>query len=795
MTWNKIVSTLLIQSLVLSVVSTGMAQSRKAVCLEVEPVCTRQNLANFPNFKLPNQNFITIYSEPLRLLYSQRDYRNIWHANNRLDIDKMYALIAFFEELTTAKIVDFSRQSAYLRTFLFTTKPIVTTEYLASALLIEALDKVENRRGRFFENFKDLASVVDQPAAHLKSSLINAYIKAKAEPKKEVVKPEKPVSNPATPETPKAPVVQPTPPSQSVVVAPVTPAPTTPAAPAREEVRPVENVSVIPGTGSIVVPIKEIGISRARYETDPTEMQSENFVSTLGQNLFVQESGVATSLVQEVRKILRDAEVHGLNPDDYWDRYTENNYNNGRVLNRLDFHQQVGRGILRYVTHLNIGRVQPQKIDSFKFATRSFGDFFSLTIALNGALTNLGALLESYAPSHPQYKDLKLMLNNLRYIQAQGSSIATLNRDLSLYQMGKRNSHILNMRTRLAQLGYQVKTGSDVYDVELDEVLRKFASQNSLASKLGDAHIQKLNVSIADRIKQVIVNMEKLRFLPVGPESRYIFVNLAFSEVKLYDAGSIKMNFRTVNGRMNGPQDDKKTPSMTQVMRHVLLNPTWTVPAGMAVTSKVPLIQRDENYADKNNFKVAQGFVEKRVWDPVLERYMIKRVPDYISWSSVDWSGFRPNPSTRYWIVQQPGFASTLGVLKFPLYDYQNQNRINEDDIYLHDTNERHLFANAKRLDSSGCIRLQYPVEFAAELVQGNLGYDLDKIKSYLPTHAEDEIAEDYTNMQINLRRPITVHLLYLTAEKGEQNEMRFVEDQHAYQLDGKILAAIEGSR
>lgn len=136
-----------------------------------------------------------------------------------------------------------------------------------------------------------------------------------------------------------------------------------------------------------------------------------------------------------------------------------------------------------------------------------------------------------------------------------------------------------------------------------------------------------------------------------------------------------------------------------------------------------------------------------------------------------------------------------MGVLKFPLFEYSNPNKINPLDIYMHDTNERHLFANARRLESSGCVRLQYPVELAAELIQGYRGFDIEKIKSFLPASEAEESREEYQNMRVDLPKAVTVHMMYLSAEMGNSGELRFIEDEQAYKLDAKVLAALKSAQ
>lgn len=776
------------------------------ICLTVEPACTQQNLNSFPSLRPGGLDRYAFYTEPLRALYSQRSFKAIWHdSNNQVNTEKVQILISFVREVSRNKGLNLNDKATYLSQFLGDRRTNITTEYFATSLLVETLDKVSQQRGKFFSNFRDLALIVNTNGQRLSDDLYDYFVDfretakpAPVQPRVVVtvppVAPQPPprvVTPPVQPERP----VQPAPPVQ--VVVPQQPeVPQSPLMQNPSETPWVPQVQVDLSNERIVVSELPVGLGTSKYSTDPQENQITAFASSLAGDLFLSRFGMLTDFALETRRVLRMAHIHGLNPDDYWDAELDQLTKNINLFKQDEVHYLISRGLLRYTIHLSVGRIDPSTIDSFQFKKKDFIDFQSLVMIMNNRPRNLDIALSQYVPTVPQYKELQVVLAHLRnMLTAYGPANPQLSRDLNQYKMGAQNTNVARLRNKLFVLGYAARIGSNVYDQELDDLIKYFSQQNGLPGKLSDQHIMKLNVSLTDRIKQVEVNIEKLRYLPVGVHEKMIFVNLAFSELKYFKANRVQMQFRTVNGRSNNVNDDKKTPSMTQVMRYVLLNPTWTVPPRMALNDKVPTILKDANYLVKNNFRIADGFSDRSIFDPIFGREITKRLPNYLEVDQVDWTAWNSAGRIRYWLVQQPGYVSTLGVLKFPLWDYENQNKINADDIYMHDTNERQLFANSRRLDSSGCVRLQYPVEFAAEIIEGRGGYDIERIRSFLPTTSEDMIDEEYTNLRVDLPRPLTVHMLYLTSEMGPGKEARFIEDQLAYKLDAKILAALQETR
>jgi murein L,D-transpeptidase YcbB/YkuD len=217
---------------------------------------------------------------------------------------------------------------------------------------------------------------------------------------------------------------------------------------------------------------------------------------------------------------------------------------------------------------------------------------------------------------------------------------------------------------------------------------------------------------------------------------------------------------------------------MLQQSKRVILNPTWTVPLRIAAVDKVPLIRANPNYLREHNMYVLDANTRQYI------DYNYLNTEDLLR-------GLSEDPSrNKYYIVQGPGNLNALGVLKFPLQDMNGN--LNSSDIFMHDTNERLLFENAVRYNSSGCIRLQYPLEFAAELLKGK-GWTVDDIKARVPWNDPSAyVGLENTQQSVSLDKPLLVYIMYMTVDQNDDGSVRLFEDH--YGLDAKIVEALKAS-
>jgi murein L,D-transpeptidase YcbB/YkuD len=201
----------------------------------------------------------------------------------------------------------------------------------------------------------------------------------------------------------------------------------------------------------------------------------------------------------------------------------------------------------------------------------------------------------------------------------------------------------------------------------------------------------------------------------------------------------------------------RRTPVFSDTIRYLVLNPYWEVPVRLAVQDKLPEIRKDPEYLAREGFRVYSGWGgEQTPVDP----------------ASIDWSGLGPG-NFPYRLRQSPGPRNALGRVKFMF-----PNRFN---VYLHDTPAREVFANAERDVSSGCIRLERPLDLAEALLDASPRWSRAELERVLEKGGE---------MGISLERPVPVHLLYWTAWVDASGAINFRQD--VYGRDALLAEALE---
>jgi len=409
---------------------------------------------------------------------------------------------------------------------------------------------------------------------------------------------------------------------------------------------------------------------------------------------------------------------------------------------------------LLYATHLRAGRVNPESIHT---AWVAFLPEVDLAQVLSEALAT-GQIIESLArlaPSAGGYHRLKKALLTYRKMSAdahwpQIPAGPTLRK-------GETNARVGVLRQLLTILGdleNGAEDGSLFFDESLERALRRFQRRHGLEADgvLGRQTLLELNRPVSERIRQIEINLERWRWLPHDLGSRYILVNIADFRLSVLESDRSVLGMRVVVGT-----DYRKTPVFSETMKYIVFNPYWEVPFSIAVKDKLPLIQKDPSYLSKNGYRVFPGW----------ENDARELEPASIDWSRINRSNF------IYRLRQDPGPQNALGRIKFMFP--------NRFSVYLHDTPQKNLFEETVRTFSSGCIRIEKPLELAAYVLQGDDDWDQERIESALITNKSRTII---------LKNPIPVHLLYWTAWVEPDETLHFRED--VYERDQLLDRALK---
>jgi murein L,D-transpeptidase YcbB/YkuD len=408
---------------------------------------------------------------------------------------------------------------------------------------------------------------------------------------------------------------------------------------------------------------------------------------------------------------------------------------------------------LIYGSHLIEGKVDPEKIDAEWLASRREKDMAQvLEIALNK--NQIGEALGSLLPQHPGYRRLRQALAYYRNVAVSGGWLSIA--EGPKMKKGDRSERVIELRRRLlatGDLGFLKESGTNLFDCELEQAVRRFQEQHGLGVDgiVGSSTLAALNVPAEERIHQIELNMERWRWLPQDLGLHYILVNIANFELEVVRKNDLMMLMRVVVGK-----DYRRTPVLSAKMTYIVLNPYWHIPKKIAVEDMLPLIRKDISYLEKQRIRVFHG------WGPEEEEID----PENIDWEKVDGESF------PYRLRQDIGPWNALGRVKFMFP--------NKFSVYFHDTPSKELFAKTSRTFSSGCIRIEKPIELATYLLQDDPSWTRANILAAIDKGAEQTI---------RLKESVLVHLLYWTAWAEEDGSIQFRND--IYSRDKRLYEAL----
>lgn len=405
--------------------------------------------------------------------------------------------------------------------------------------------------------------------------------------------------------------------------------------------------------------------------------------------------------------------------------------------------------IIRYARWLRSGRRPQKQVDPrWHIAAQPFDaiNYLKTLLASGGVAAGLDVL----PPPHAAYDALRKELQRYRDLQAKGAW-PTLE-DTGLLLEGRRSAAVARLRERLAVEGYGVsprRKGANYFDSVLAASLRHYQSRHGLRQDgtLGPRTRAALNVTVAERIRQIELNVERWRWMPRELGQRHILVNMGGFLLQAVDHGETQLDMKVIIGRKY-----RSTPAFSGSVTHMVFNPYWNVPARIARIDLLPQQREDQQYFRNKGIRV---YNEWGANAPELDS------------TAIDWQQVQARPFP-YKLRQDPGPENSLGRVKFMFH--------NPFNIYLHDTPTPQLFAHPVRTFSSGCIRVEKPLELA-QYVLGDDGLD-----------AVAEELESGETRTLNLPQPVPVYLVYWTAWVAEDGSLHFRRD--FYGRDARMAQA-----
>ncbi len=465
--------------------------------------------------------------------------------------------------------------------------------------------------------------------------------------------------------------------------------------------------------------------------------------------LWVGRSGKDRQRRTQLFAHLADVGTHGLPAARYNAEGLKQTLSKARSdVERAQLEVQLTRIYLKYARDIQSGILTPRRIDKAMVRRVSYQkpEYYLELLAT----ARPKKLFDALAPQTPEYTALRKELQSLRQLaatQAWGQKVPA-GRTL---RAGDSSAAVIALRNRLIAMGYLSRSHTKTFDAEMERAVRSFQKAHGLSADgvAGPGTLRELNKTEANRLRSVIVALERERWLGGERGARHILVNIPEFNAKIIDNGRVTFQTNTVVGART---DDRPTPEFSDVMEHMVINPSWYVPRSIVTKEYLPALQNDPYAVNHIEITDSSGALVNR--------------------SAVDFTQYDEN-TFPYAMRQPPSRRNALGLVKFMFPNRHN--------IYLHDTPQKHLFSRESRAYSHGCVRLAQPFEFAYALLAKQSSDPVSLFKRRLATNTEN---------QVNLETHVPVHLIYRTAFSNSRGQIEFRPD--VYGRDAKVWAALE---
>lgn len=383
----------------------------------------------------------------------------------------------------------------------------------------------------------------------------------------------------------------------------------------------------------------------------------------------------------------------------------------------IDTELQLTRQFFRYAYYAYSGdrSVDIQELDWFiprrKINTVAF---------LDSLLQNRGQNISKYEPVNRQYNMLKDKL--LRYYQyADKNEWMPITTDKKSYKIGDSSAVIRKLKERLYVLGdLTTEDTTHTFNDSLLVAVKRFQERHGLTvdAAPGVSFFAELNHPLNDRIRQILINMERVRWMPDNPGTDFLLINIPEYKLRAYDEGKYAFSMNVVVG-----STAHSTVIFSGKLNQVVFSPYWNVPNSILKNEILPAIKRNPNYLARHN---------------------------------MEWHGNM--------VRQKPGKNNSLGLVKFLFPNSYN--------IYLHDTPSKSLFGESRRAFSHGCIRLAEPQKLAEFILRKDSTWTTEKIVAAMNSGKEK---------YVRVRPEVPVVIGYFTAFVDSNGQLNFRNDIYGH--------------
>jgi murein L,D-transpeptidase YcbB/YkuD len=462
--------------------------------------------------------------------------------------------------------------------------------------------------------------------------------------------------------------------------------------------------------------------------------------------VWTEQNGAAQERREALMRALADVEFHGLPPSRYdLDALSLRSVTSERDLGRIEV--GLSKLFLRYARDVQTGLLDPGEVDSRIVREVPRRDRTELMLEL--VASSPSAFFRALPPQSPEYARLMKEKLRLEAVVARGGWGPEV--QARVLKPGDSGEAVVQLRNRLIAMGYLKRTPTTLYDAKMRQAISLFQQDHGLVAdgEAGAGTLAGINVSAEKRLGQVVVAMERERWTNMPRGKRHILVNITDFHAQIVDDGKVTFETRSVVGHRD---TDRQTPEFSDVMEHMVINPTWNVPRSIATQEYLPMLQRNPYAVSHLKLVDSRGRVIPREMVRDFTRFNARNFP--------------------FDMKQPPSRSNALGLVKFMFPNRHN--------IYLHDTPHKSLFGRDVRTFSHGCIRLNDPFDFA---------YTLLAVQEDDPEGTFQRILATGRETQVDLEEHVPVHLIYRTAYTQAKGRLQFRPD--VYGRDARIWLAL----
>lgn len=447
-------------------------------------------------------------------------------------------------------------------------------------------------------------------------------------------------------------------------------------------------------------------------------------------------------------KVLSGVEDFGMNPETY--HYTKLKEAEKQLyatmpskLQITEFDKKITASFLLLARHMIAGRVQNFS-EGKKIWRNTVNDKNDIELLLKVTEEeDLERAMNTLHPDHVYYVRLHKMLRQLNNDTLPDTVKQFVFEHPKDVKPGYRDEKVAYLRENLARKGFETRGRGvqiDSVDTNLIETVARFQKSMNIEidSIPGRRTLYYLNMTKEQKKNLVILNMERIRWFNKDFGDNYILVNIPQYKLFVFRDDKLVKEMNVIVGSQY-----TSTPVFSEILEYIVFRPTWTVPQSIIQREMLHKLRRNPNYYTKKGFTIYEN---GRAINP----------------NNVNW---KKTKGRRFRFVQQPSPSNALGLVKFMMP--------NNLSIYLHDTPTDHLFSRKDRALSHGCVRIEFPDDLAATLLEGQDDWNLEKVRKAMYSGK--------SQYRVNLAKKYEVELVYVTAWVDENNIFRVANDIYGH--------------